>query len=75
VIGFSISINKAYIFFNQINGVHIFGGFFCGTYVMSGDSFMGVKAGTSTSFDPCSLLFDLASTPFQHVFVDYLQHM
>ncbi len=74
MIGFSISINKAYNSFSQVNCVHILGGFFRGTDVISGDPFMGVKVGTSTSFDPCSLLFDLASTPFQHVFVDYPQH-
>jgi hypothetical protein len=43
--------------------------------VISGDPFMGVKARTNTSFDLCFVLFDLASTPFQHVFIDYPQHM
>jgi len=43
--------------------------------VINDDPFMGVKGGISTSFDLCSFLFDLAFTHFQHVFVDYLQHM
>jgi hypothetical protein len=62
-------------FFTQVNYVHILGGFFHGTDVINGDPFMGVKAGINTSFHPCSLLFDLVSTHFQHVFVNYLQHM